>query len=148
MFKIIIPILVLAGAIFFGKFLIATGPEAKKRLFVQRLPVVEVTPLKAEPYTVYIKASGIVTAGTQSNLVTEVSGRIVSISDNFNEGSYFDKDEVLIQIDKANYLSAIEIAKSEVAVNRASLKQIQAEEKSNLVLSNSRREILILVIKN
>lgn len=131
MLKIIIPILVLVGAVLFGKFLLATGPEAKKRPFVQRLPVVEVLPLKAQSYTVHIQASGIVTAGTQSNLVSEVSGRIVSTSDNFSEGSYFDKDEVLIEIDKANYLSAIEIAKSEVAVNQASLRQLNAEEKSN-----------------
>ncbi|MEH6455423.1 MAG: HlyD family efflux transporter periplasmic adaptor subunit [Cocleimonas sp.] len=131
MLKVIIPILVLVGAGLFGKFLLATGPEAKKRPFVQRLPVVEVLPLKAQSYTVYIQASGIVTAGTQSNLVSEVSGRIVSTSDNFNEGSYFDKNEILIEIDKANYLSAIEIAKSEVAVNQASLKQLNAEEKSN-----------------
>jgi len=131
MLKIIIPILVLVGAGLFGQYLIDTGPEAKKKPFVQRLPVVEVLPLKAQPYTVYIEASGIVTAGTQSNLVSEVSGRIVNISDNFSEGSYFDKGEVLLEIDKSNYLSAIEIAKSEVEVNRASLKQLVAEEKSN-----------------
>ena len=131
MLKIIIPILVLVGAALFGKFLLDTGPEVKKRPFVQRLPVVEVLPLKAEQYTVHIEASGIVTAGTQSNLVAEVSGRIVSISNNFSEGSYFNKDEVLLEIDKSNYLSAVEIAKSEVEVNRASLKQLVAEEKSN-----------------
>ena len=132
MLKIIIPIAVLVGAFFFGKFLIATGPEAKKRPFIQRLPVVEVMPLKAQKYTVFIEASGIVTAGTQSNLVAEISGRIVNISDTFNEGSYFEKDEVLLQIDSSNYLSAVEIAKSELEVNRASLKQLSVEQKSNL----------------
>ncbi|MGK0270289.1 MAG: multidrug efflux pump subunit AcrA (membrane-fusion protein) [Cocleimonas sp.] len=132
MLKIIIPITVLIGAVFFGKFLISTGPEAKKRPFVQRMPVVEVLPLKAQEYTIYIQASGIVTAGTESDLVAEVSGRVVSISDNFNEGSYFDKGEVLLQIDPSNYRSAVDIAKSELEVNRASLKQLKAEEKSNL----------------
>lgn len=131
MLKIIIPILILIGAVLFGKFLLETGPEAKKKPFVQRLAVVEVSPLKARSYTVHIEASGIVTAGTQSNIVSEVSGRIVSISDNFNEGSYFDEDEVLLEIDKSDYLSAVEIAKSEVEVNKANLKQLAAEEQSN-----------------
>lgn len=132
MYKIIIPVLVLVGAVFFGKFLIATGPEAQKRPFTQRLPIVEVSPLKSEAYTVYIEASGTVTAGTQSNVVSEVSGRIVNISENFSEGSYFEENEVLLEIDQSNYLSAVEIAKSDVEVNKSSLLQLAAEEKSNL----------------
>jgi len=132
MFKIIIPILVIVGAVFFGKYLLESGPEARKRPTSQRLPVVEVSPLKSQPYTVHVEASGIVTAGTQSNVVAEVSGRIVNISENFSEGSYFEKDEILLEIDKSNYLSAVEIAKSDVEVNKASLNQLAAEEKSNL----------------
>lgn len=132
MLKIIFPVLVLIGAAFFGKFLLETGPDAKKRPFVQRLPVVEVSPLKAQQYIVHIEASGIVTAGTSTNLVSEVSGRITKISNNFNEGSYFDKNEILLELDKSDYLSAIEIAKSDVEVNIASLKQLAAEERSNL----------------
>ncbi len=132
MLKIIFPILILIGAGYLGKYLLATGPDAKKRPFVQRLPVVEISPLKAESYTVFIEASGIVTAGTKSNLVAEVAGRITKISENFKEGSYFEKDEVLLEIDKSDYLSAINIAKSDVEVNKANLKQITAEERSNL----------------
>lgn len=132
MLKTIIPILVLVGAGFLGKYFMETGPEAVKRPFVRNLPIVEVAPLKTEPYTVYIKASGIVTAGTSSDVVSEVSGRIVKISDNFQEGSYFEKGKVLLEIDKSNYLSNVEIAKSDVAVNKASLVQLNAEERSNL----------------
>ena len=132
MLRIIFPILVLIGAAYLGKFLLATGPEAKKRPFVQRLPVVEVQPLKAKSYTVFIEASGIVNAATETNIVAEVSGRITKISDNFNEGSYFNKGDVLLEIDKSDYQSAIDIAKSDVDVNLASLKQLIAEEKSNL----------------
>ena len=131
MLKIIIPVIVLAGAAFFGKYLIDTGPEAKKKPFVQNFPVVEVITLKPAQYTVNVEASGIVKAGTQTNLVAEVSGRIVTISDNFLEGNYFDKDQILLEIDKDNYLNAVEIAKSDVESNKASLKQIEAEETSN-----------------
>ncbi len=130
MLKIIIPILVLAGAAFFGNYLLDTGPEAKKKPFVQRLPVVEVMPLKPAQYTVNVEASGIVKAGIQTNLVAEVSGRILDISDNFLEGNYFEKNQTLLEIDKDNYLNAVAIANSDVAANRASLKQIKQEEKS------------------
>ena len=131
MFKAIIPILLLAGAIFLGKYLLSTGPEPKKKPFVERSPVVEVITLKPQDYTVAIKASGIVRAGTQTNIVSEVSGRVSSISDKFQEGSYFNKDETLLTIDQANYKNALAIVDSDVAANRAALAQINEEEKSN-----------------
>ena len=118
------------GAALLGKYLIATGPQAKKKPFVRSLPVVEVVTLKARDYTVNLKASGIVRAGTQTNLVSEVSGRILQISDRFNEGSYFNKGDNLLTIDAENYENSLAIAKSDVAVNRAALSQLVEEEKS------------------
>jgi len=131
MFKVLLPILLLAGAIFLGKYLIGSGPEPKKKPFVERSPVVEVMKLKPQDYTVTISASGIVRAGTQTNLVSEVSGRVLSISDKFQEGSYFDDNETLLTIDQANYKNALAIVASDVAANRAVLAQIIEEEKSS-----------------
>ncbi len=131
MLKIILPILVLAAAFAYAKHLKETAPEAKKRPFVQRLPVVEVKTLIPTQYTVNIEASGTVKAGTQTSFVAEVSGRIVNISNSFQEGNYFEKGQSLLEIDKSNYLNAVEIAQSDVAANEASLKQIKAEESSN-----------------
>jgi RND family efflux transporter MFP subunit len=131
MLKIILPILVLAAAFTYTQYLKETAPEARKRPVVKSLPVVEVQTLKNTEYTVNIEASGTVTAGTQTNLVAEAAGRIIRISDNFLEGNYFDKDQILLEIDQSNYKNALEIAKSEVAANEASLKQLIAEEKSN-----------------
>ncbi len=131
MFKVILPILLLAGAIFFGKYLIGTGPEPKKKPFVVRSPIVEVMPLSSQDYTVTITASGIVRAGTQTSLVSEVSGRITKISDKFQEGSYFEKGEILLSIDQANYKNALAIVLADVAANRAVLAQLNEEEKSS-----------------
>ena len=130
MFKTIIPVLVLAGAIFLAKYLLGSGPEAKKKPFVERTPVVEVMTLKPQVYTVTISASGIVKAGTQTNMISEVSGRVLSISDTFEEGNYFNKNQVLIKIDKANYENALAVVKSDIAANRAGLNQLNEEEKS------------------
>lgn len=131
MLKLITPILLLAGAFFLGKYLIATGPEPKKKATSATVPVVEVMPLKLKNYTVYIKASGIVKAGIQSNLVSEVAGKVVRISDDFQEGAYFDAKTTLIEIDKQNYLNSVSIARSDVAANMSNLKQLIEEEKSN-----------------
>lgn len=130
MLKIILPILMLAGAIFFGKYLLDTGPKAKKKPFVERLPVVEVQKLKTRDYTVSIKASGVVRAGIQTNLVAEVSGKIIKVSDKFLEGNYFKKGETLLKIDPSNYENALAISQSDVAANQATLSQLNEEEKS------------------
>lgn len=130
MLKIIFPILTIIGAIFLGKYLLATGPKAKKKPFVERLPVVEVQKLKSQKYTVNLKTSGIVRAGIQTNLVAEASGKIVSVSNKFLEGNYFKKGDMLLRIDSSNYKNALSIAQSDVAANRASLNQLVEEEKS------------------
>lgn len=130
MLKTIIPVLVLAGTIFLAKYLLGSGPEAKKKPFFERSPVVETMVLKPQNYTVTIKASGIVKAGTQTNLVSEVAGRIVSISDDFKAGNYFNKNKTLITIDKANYENSLAVVKGDVAASRATLNQLNAEEKS------------------
>lgn len=131
MFKIILPILVVVLSVLFGKHLMDTAPEAKKKPFVQRVPIVEVQELKPQQYTVKIKATGLVKAGTKTNLVAEVSGRIISLSDQFQEGSYFNKGQQLLSIDPSNYNNALDIAKSEVVANQANLKQIKDEQSSN-----------------
>ncbi len=128
--KILLPVVVLLGTFFFGKYLLSTGPEAKKKPFVQRFPVVEVITIEPQSYTVNLKASGVVRAGIQTNLISEVSGRIIKISGNFNEGSYFNKQQTLMEIDSANYDNALAISKSDVAGNRATLKQLNVEEKT------------------
>ncbi len=131
MFKTIIPIILLVGSIFLAKYLLSTGPTPKKRPFIERSPVVEITSLKPQNYTVTLTTFGIVKAGTQTSLVSEVSGRVLSISNKFQEGSYFNKGETLLTIDQANYKNALAIVASDVAANRATLNQINEEEKSN-----------------
>lgn len=129
--KIIIPILLLGASYLGAKYLIATGPQPKKKSVSERIPVVETIPIKQQDFTVYIKASGVVKAGIQSNLVSEVSGKVIEVSDRFQEGAYFNKNSVLVKIDQQNYLTAVSIAESEVAANQASLSQIIVEQKSN-----------------
>lgn len=128
--KVIIPVLVLAGTFLLAKYLLATGPKAKKKPFVKSLPIVEVVALKEQNYTVVIDASGIVRAGTQTNLVAEVSGKITEISNKFLEGNYFTSNKILLRIEDFGYKNAVAIAESDVASNRASLVQLLEEEKS------------------
>ncbi len=130
LFKFLLPVLVIVVTVFLAKYLLATGPQAKKKPFVKKLSVVETVVLKDQSYSIKIKASGIVKAGIQTSLVSEVSGRVVSVSDNFLEGSYFADQQTLLTIDSANYDNALAITKSDVAASQASLVQLNEEEKT------------------
>lgn len=127
--KIIIPIVVLAIGIGLGKFLLATGPEPEKQRVNNPSPVVEVQNLKLEDYAVTINASGTVRAQTQTNIVAEVSGKVLEISPQFQEGSYFDRGATLLRIDDANYQNAITIAEGELAQRQLTLAEQQAQAK-------------------
>ena len=130
LFKFLLPLLLIVATGFLAKYFLATGPEAKKKPFVKKLSVVETLPLKAQSYSVKIPASGIVKAGIQTNLVAEASGRVLSVSDNFLEGSYFNKNQLLLTIESDNYRNALAITESDLAANRASLEQLAEEEKA------------------
>lgn len=152
LFKFLLPVFVLVAAVVLAKYFLATGPEARKKPFVKKVSVVETQPLAVSSYTVKINASGIVRAGIQTNLVSEVSGRVVDISDKFLEGNYFNKGQTLLSIDSSSYKNSLAIAESDVAANKASLVQLIEEEKStkrsfNLAVKNlklGQKEVLRL----
>lgn len=127
--KIIIPILVLAIGITLGIYLLKTGPEPEKQRIHNPAPVVEVQNLELQDYAVTINASGTVRAQTQTNIVSEVSGKVLEISPRFQEGSYFDKSDTLLRIDGSNYQHAITIAQGELAQRELTLSEQQAQAK-------------------
>ena len=127
--KIILPLLVIAIGIGLGKFIIATGPEAEKQ--PQEIPatVVDAQVLALRDYQVILKTSGIVRAHTQTNLVAEVSGKVLEISPSFQDGGYFDKGATLLTLDAANYANAITIAEGDLAQKQLALQEQQAQAK-------------------
>lgn len=125
--KIILPLLVIAIGVGLGKFLIATGPEAEKQPQETRPTVVEAQALALQDYRVNVSASGIVKAQTQTNLVAEVSGKVLEISPNFQDGGYFDKGAPLLKLDADNYANAITIAAGDLAQKQLALKEQEAQ---------------------
>ncbi len=92
-----------------------------------------VTVVSPEPveFRPTLALSGIVEAQTRTNIVPEVGGRVVEVSDQFRPGGWVSEGEVLFRIDPADYelsarrtLADIEAARSELALLEA---EAQAE---------------------
>ena len=93
------------------------------------VPVLQVEHLIAEPrdYAIEIESYGIVQARTRGNLTARVSGEIISVSDNFRGGSFFEKGDLLLQIDPRDFQTTLVNAKANVSRAQATLAQEQAQ---------------------
>ncbi len=101
-------------------------PESVKKDPIAVLPYVEVVTAKSKPVTLEIESQGTVQARTETALVAEVSGRIEAISPALFSGGFFEKGDVLITIDKTDYIANLASAKSRVAEARLALEQEKA----------------------
>ena len=97
-------------------YLVYYKPETKKRAG-EPAPVisVETASLAETDYLVIINSFGRVQPHTQGELVSQVSGQIISVNPNFRDGGFFEKGDVLVEIDARDYLIQVEIAAAELA---------------------------------
>ena len=124
--KFILPLAITLVAIGIGLYLIKNAPEAKRRPPKVEAPVVEVIHVATEDYRVQLKSRGTVTPRTESTLIPEVAGRIISISSNFRDGGFFEKGDELLQIDQGDYELAVTTAKADEARMFLALKEEEA----------------------
>jgi len=106
-------ILLAGGGVIFGLFKFAPEPDKKEREEV--LPTVEVIPVNSSTTSVEILSQGLVEAPTETSLAAEVGGTITSVAENFEIGQAFKKGDVMLEIDSADYASALAQMEANVA---------------------------------
>ncbi len=111
----IAPVLVLLIGIGVVQALIATKPEPEKTEETERVLSLYVDEVRADTVTINVRSQGEVRPKTEIDLVPQVSGRIVALSDVFAEGAEFAADTVLAKIDDADYRLAVIRAEARVA---------------------------------
>lgn len=124
--KVISPLVVFAVALAATAAMISARPSVESNRPVRSIPLVTVMRVSPAPVELRVSAQGTVEPGTESELVTEVSGRIVWVSPELASGGFFSAGDILVRIDSRDYEVALEGA-------RASLDRA----KSNLVHASS-----------
>ena len=84
--KVIAPVLVLAVSIGVVQALSAAKPAPEKKEDSQRLISLYVDEVKSDTVTISVHSQGEVRPKTEIDLIPQVSGRIVAISESFAEG--------------------------------------------------------------
>lgn len=78
-------------------------------------------------YAPEVRVNGTIQATAEVSVSPQVSGEITFVSDAFRAGAEVEKGEKLFEIDRADFLLAVERAQSEIAAAQSDLQQLEAE---------------------
>ena len=93
------------------------------------LPLVRTVPVTTGPVDVKVTGEGTVQSLAETSIVPQVSGKVVRVSDNLVNGGRFEKGELLLAIEPADYEIAVTLARANVK---------DAESKYETALQESR----------
>lgn len=111
--KVLVPIGVLALFYVAAQIVKSNPPESKRgRPSTAPQLFVDVKEIKTEPFTINVESYGTVQPRTQSNLLPQVSGQIVSINEAFRDGGFFEKGDVLVELDDRDLKAEIKVAQA------------------------------------
>jgi RND family efflux transporter MFP subunit len=125
--KFILPFVVLIVAAIGAAALIKMRPRPQTRVPEIRPPLVRVQPVRGEDLRMTVHSQGTVVPRTESALVPEISGRVVTVSPSLVAGGFFETGDVLLTIDPRDYELAVIRARADVARAEKQLRQEEAE---------------------
>jgi RND family efflux transporter MFP subunit len=125
-FKFAAPVLVLVAGAAIVQVLVAAKPEPEKNDDEARPISLYVDEVKSERVTIGVNTQGEVRPKTEIDLIPQVSGRIVAMSESFNDGAEFTPDSLLLKIDDTDYQLAAINAEARVAQAQTELEREQA----------------------
>lgn len=121
---VIVVLAAIAGAAI--SYMIATKPEAKRGKPPKSAIAVEVVNVTSSDYPIKVATNGTVAAETRGNLVAQVPGEIIEITDNFANGGSFKKGDVLLKIDGRDFQAAMQTAQASLSQSKVILSQERA----------------------
>lgn len=124
--RLALPIAIVLGGFGLAAVLLATGPRLDSQPAEVLTPLVRVRAVTLQDIALSSRTHGTVAPRTESELVAEVAGRVISVNPNLVSGGFFSAGEELLQIEPLDYELALEQA-------RAGVTQAESE------LANARR---------
>lgn len=138
--KVSAPIAVLLAGVLVVKGLSAARPEPEKNEDETRLVSLYVDEARSEFVNVNVITQGEVRPKTRIELIPQVTGRIVGLSENFNDGAKFLAGDLLLQIDDTDYRLALARAEAGVASAQTELeRQLATKDIKEKEWQNNRR---------
>lgn len=125
--KALLPLVIIGLSLFVAKSIIDNPPAAKPRPDRASRPIsIDIRTAEIVDYQVFIESYGTVQPATQTALTPQVAGKIVTVSENFNDGGFVKEGEVIIQIDRSDYQIQVKTAAASLAQAKATLSEQSA----------------------
>ena len=125
--KKLLPIIVLS-ALLLAAYVVTSNPPTAKRGQPSSAPQlsVQVQKLTRSDLAIIIDSYGTIQPRTQSKLLPQVSGQIISISAKFRAGGFFEQGDVLVQLDQRDLLAEVKISQASLFSAKQNLSEEQA----------------------
>lgn len=122
-FKFILPLILIIGSVFIVIALVAyqKSQTAERKDDTKKAVLVDTIEAEVVSLNFTVTSQGTVKPRTETTLVSEVSGKIVSVSPEFVAGGFFHEGEVLLQIDPSDYETGLKRAEAALASRKARL---------------------------
>jgi multidrug efflux pump subunit AcrA (membrane-fusion protein) len=112
--KSIISVLIIILALAAAVGLYSTSPETKRSVPKRPVPLVETVEILPGKENVFIEAFGTVVPARSITLQSEVEGRIISQNPELIPGGLINMDDMLVQVDPADYELAVHQYRAEL----------------------------------
>ena len=137
--KVFIPGAVVAASVFAALTLMATAPKLEPTAESPAPLIVRVVTVAAAPVRLTVSSQGAVGPSTQSQLIPEVSGRVVWMSPALVAGGYFEAGQPLLRLDDKDLAAAV--ARSQANLTRSQADHEHARFEYQRLRSLSEREL-------
>lgn len=127
--KVSIPLVIITATAIMIYIIFANPPQMKKEIAKASKIQVEIKKLNKEKFQVSLDSYGTAQASTKTTLTSQVSGKIVFINENFKNGAYFKKGDLLVQIEDEDYKADVKIANAQLILAKQTLLEEQAKAK-------------------
>ena len=125
-YRVTIPLIIVAvGAAAFMSLASMRQPPEQK-VDVDQTPIVDVYIVEIQPYQLIVESQGVSEPLSHTQLIANVSGIVLSYNVAFNAGGMVTKGDVLVEIEKLDYLSVLKSAEANLARAKAGFSEEQA----------------------
>ena len=108
------PIAIIVVGFGLAAALLRTGPSISPQAPVAESPLVRAVTVQPADFEFEATARGTVMPRSETELIAEVSGRVIELSQSLVTGGFFKEDDVLLRIDPLDYEIALEQASAQV----------------------------------
>ncbi|MGL5392065.1 MAG: biotin/lipoyl-binding protein, partial [Shewanella sp.] len=117
------PLLILLVFIAGAALLMTTKEAPEQKAEEMQIPIVDVMTVEQQTVSLNLPSYGVVTPQNKTQLVTEVQGRMLSISPQFVAGGIVKKGDQLAQIEPSDYQADLMQAEASLAQATAALNE-------------------------